>query len=75
MTATPGEIDLLLTYMPIIICAPDQTDWTRKFCASVISRTKRGAFRPSEKQVGVMRRMVADFQKSLRDDDVVERGQ
>lgn len=75
MTATHDEIDALLAYMPIIIRAPDQSDWTRKFCASVIARTKRGRFTPSEKQVGVMRRMVEDFKAATRDDSLIERGQ
>ena len=61
----------LLHYMPIIVRAPDLSDWERTFCASMIRRSKRAAFTPSDKQRGVMRRIVREFQEAmLRDDDV-----
>ena len=71
-----GEIDTLLHYVPIIIRAPDLSDWERKFCISIAGRLKRGAFSPSEKQIGVLRRIVAAFKAATMDDaPVVERGQ
>lgn len=73
--ASPGEIDLLISYMPIIMRAPDLTEWARGFCISIVGRTKRGAFTPTTKQIGVMRRLVSEFQAAMRDDDaLVERG-
>ena len=75
--ATPGEIAQLLGYMPIIVRASGISDWEREFCVSICGRIKRGAFIPSEKQIGVMRRVVEKFQASTRetdDVDLVERG-
>lgn len=74
--ATPGEIDQLLSYMPIIMRAPGISDWSRQFCISIVGRTKRAAFKPTDKQIGVMRRLVEEFQATMRDDDaaLVERG-
>ena len=74
--ASPGEIDQLVGYMPIIMRAPGISDWSRQFCISIAGRVKRGAFTPTEKQIGVMRRLVAEFQATMRDDDaaLVERG-
>ena len=74
MTATQGEIDNLLHYVPIVIRAPDLSKWERDFCISIAGRLKRGAFTPSEKQIGVLRRIVTDFQSAMRDDSLVERG-
>lgn len=62
MTAT-AEVDRLLGYMPILVRDGGVSDWERKFCASIISRSRRSAFRPSEKQIAVMDRMVSEFQR------------
>ena len=74
--ATIGEIDQLLGYMPSIMRAPGISDWSRQFCISIVGRTKRAAFTPTDKQIGIMRPLVAEFQATMRDDDaaLVERG-
>lgn len=75
--ATAGEVAQLLGYMPIIVRAPGISEWSREFCVSIVGRCKRGAFTPTEKQIGVMRRLVSEFQASMReadDLDLVERG-
>lgn len=75
--ASQGEIARLLGYMPIIVRASGISDWERDFCISICGRIKRGAFTPTEKQIGVMRRVVEKFQASTRETDdvhLVERG-
>ena len=75
MTAGPGEISVLLGYMPIVVRDGGISDWERKFCASIIAQNRRGPFRPSVRQIDAMRRIVHDFQRrTLRGDDaLVER--
>lgn len=77
MRARPdqGEVDQLLVYIPIVMRSSGISDWARQFCISIVGRTKRGRFTPTEKQIGVMRRLVDDFKATMRDDDaLVERG-
>jgi len=71
---TPGETDLLIHYMPIIVRAPGLTDWERQFCISACGKIKRGTFKPSEKQIGVMRRLHGKFLDMTRDDAPVIEG-
>lgn len=74
MTASQGEIDLLLGYMPLI-CRSRCSDFDRKFAISMTGRMKRGPVRPTEKQIKVMRRMADDFRAAMRDDaPLVEQG-
>ena len=70
------ETDRLLHYMPIIVRAPDITDWERRFCASILGAAKRRAFVPSPRQIATMGRIVAAFQNTAmrRDGDLIERG-
>ena len=74
MTAGPGEIAVLVGYMPIIVRDGGISDWERKFCASITARHRRGPFTPSARQIDVMRRIVREFQhRRMRDDPLVER--
>lgn len=57
MTRTP-EAESLLGWMPVCVRAPGLSEFERAFCASVIARSRKGGFSPSEKQLGVMRRIV-----------------
>lgn len=58
-------------YAEVIVRSSVPTDWERKFCASIIAQKRKG--RPvSEKQHGIMARIVAKFQDAMmRDDGVV----
>lgn len=69
---TTAEADRLMGYMPILVRDAGVSDWERKFCASMVRRSKRQAFRPSEKQVSVMARLVEEFQDRSMRGDVVE---
>ena len=74
MTA-PAEVDRLLGYMPIIIRAPDISDWERQFCISIVGRIRRGAFCPTDKQIRVMTRIVDEFQTAvMTDEPIIEQG-
>jgi hypothetical protein len=64
----------LLVYMPIIVRADGIGEWERKFCASMVSRNRTGAFVPSEKQTAVMRRIVRKFQGEVMDEPLIEAG-
>jgi hypothetical protein len=68
-----GETDRLLHYMPIVVRSSCVTDWERDFCASMISKGRRKAFHPTDKQIGVMRRIVEKFQAETMADDLIER--
>lgn len=56
-----NQAELLLHYMPLIVRSGGISDWERKFCASMIHKNRTGRFSPSEKQIGVMQRLVDQF--------------
>lgn len=64
---TTAETDRLVHYMPIIVRSADISPWERSFCASIIARSRRSGFTPTEKQVCVMKRMVDAFQQRQRE--------
>lgn len=71
MTAS-GELEMLIHYMPIIVRGSTVTDWERQFCASVIARSRRSGFAPSEKQITIMRRLVDTFRDATLHDDIID---
>jgi hypothetical protein len=58
MTRTP-EADMLIGWLRIAVRATGLSEFERGFCISILGREKRGAFTPSEKQLAIMRRIVA----------------
>ena len=71
--APPATDDVaqLLHYMPIIMRAGGISDWTRQFCISIAGRMKRGPVNPTENQIAVTRKIVAEFKEKTMG-DVVE---
>lgn len=73
----PNETARLVAYMPIIVRDGGISDWERNFCASIISQDRKGRTF-SEKQIGIMARIVSQFQEremKMNDDiDVIEEG-
>lgn len=70
-----AEAERLIHYMPILVRDGNVSDWERTFCASIIHKSRRAGFQPSEKQIGVMKRLVDTFQeRELREEqgEVVE---
>lgn len=47
-------------WLPSMLSAA-QSDWTRGFLASVLTQSKRPNWRPSEKQMGILRRITCDW--------------
>jgi hypothetical protein len=67
-----AKIDRLLHWMPIVVRAEGLSAWERVFCASIVARSRAGPWRPSARQIAVMRRIVSTFQaRTLRADPVV----
>lgn len=71
-----SEAALLIHYMPLVVGAPWLSDWERSFCASIVAKARSGRFRPSARQLAVMRPLVARFRREAfgdagpgRDDD------
>lgn len=66
------EADRLMHWMPIIVRASGISDWERKFCASMIARSRARVFTPSHKQIAVMERIVSEFQARELSEGVLE---
>ncbi|SHK35963.1 hypothetical protein SAMN05444000_12647 [Shimia gijangensis] len=58
--ATPSEIERLVYYMPSI-AARAENDWSRSFAQSIVKQCRRRNWRPSPKQLSVMRGLVTDL--------------
>jgi hypothetical protein len=71
MTRTP-EADMLIGWLPICVRAPGLSEFERGFCISICGRIKRGAFIPSEKQIAIMRRIVARVREEAMGEVVEE---
>ena len=57
---TGPELERLLFYMPV--CAEKaRTDWLRNFASDMAKRALRRNFKPTPKQIEVMRGMVDDL--------------
>lgn len=69
-----GEIGRLLGWMPYLVRDGDLTEWERSFAASIVNRTKSPRFRPSAKQLAIIRRLVEDFHAPplMGDGEVIE---
>jgi acyl-coenzyme A synthetase/AMP-(fatty) acid ligase len=57
---SPAEVERLLFYMPNVAEAAT-TDWARGFAQSVVRQAKRRGWKPSDKQLNIMREMVSDL--------------
>ena len=64
-----SEADNLLNYMPHAVRSGSVNEWERKFCASMIARQNRKAFRPTEKQIKTMAAIVEKFKADMFRDD------
>lgn len=72
---TTAEADRLVHYMPILVRDGNVTEWERKFAASIIHRSRsKNGFTPTAKQIAVMDRMVAEFQRRAMTEDVLDEG-
>jgi hypothetical protein len=58
--ASPDEIERLLHHMPTVASSAENT-WAAGFAHSVTKQSRRRGWEPSEKQLSVMRGLVADL--------------
>lgn len=59
-TASPDEIERLLFHMPAVARSAG-SEWTKGFAKSVIKQSYRKGWKPSPKQLSVMRELVSDL--------------
>ncbi len=58
--ATPDEIERLLHHMPTVASLAEN-EWAKGFALSVTRQSRRRGWAPSQKQLGIMRGLVADL--------------
>jgi hypothetical protein len=58
--ASPDEVERLLHHMPTVATQAEK-DWTEGFARSIIGQSRRRGWRPSQKQLNLMRELVADL--------------
>jgi len=68
---TEMEIERILWSWPRVV-ATARGDWAKGFTASIGKQMRRPGWQPTEKQAGIMRRMVAELYSAPGEDfDVV----
>jgi hypothetical protein len=58
--ATPSEIERLLFHMGAV-AAQATNEWSTGFAQSILRQRNRKNWKPSDKQVALMRRLVSDL--------------
>lgn len=58
--ATPSEIERLLHHMPAV-ARYAENKWAEGFAKSIVGQSRRRNWRPSPKQLSVMRSLVSDL--------------
>ena len=66
--AQRSEIERLLFHMPTVARLA-KTDWAKGFAKSVMGQSRRKRWRPSEKQIAIMRELVSDLFRQEQEDD------
>ena len=66
--ATSSEIERLLYHMPTVAQCSD-SEWAAGFAKSILGHCKRRGWKPSPKQLGMMRSLVADLFTDTGEDD------
>jgi hypothetical protein len=64
----PRNIEELLFHMPTV-AKTASTEWAKGFALSVVQQSRRRGWRPSDKQVAMMRTMVSELFTVRRSDD------
>ncbi len=69
------EVDRLVYHMPTV-AQMAKTDWVKGFAKSIMHQSKRSGWKPSTKQLGLMRELVSDlFTYDGGDFDLIDRGE
>ncbi|WP_421904642.1 hypothetical protein [Mameliella sp.] len=58
--APADELERLLFYMPTVAERATNT-WAQSFATSIVRQSRRRNWRPSQKQLSMMRRLVAEM--------------
>ena len=58
--ATPDEIERLIFHMPTVASVAE-TDFAKGFAQSIVKQSRRSGWKPSLKQLPVMRELVSDL--------------
>ena len=66
----PRNVDELVFHMPTIERRAENA-WARHFAASIRVQARRRNWRPSEKQLAMMRRLVSDLFAETDDDEPI----
>ncbi len=56
----PAEIERLLHYMPTVAEQAGET-WAKGFARSIVRQSRRRGWKPTEKQLPVMQRLVSEL--------------
>lgn len=56
----PAELERLIHYMPTI-AQRSENEWARGFAQSIVRQSRRRAWRPSPKQMSMMKKLVTDL--------------
>ena len=67
-TLAPRNIEELLFHMPTV-AKTASSDWAKGFALSVVQQSRRRGWKPSDKQVAIMRTMVSELFTVRRSDD------
>jgi hypothetical protein len=54
------DIERLLHHWPAVV-SNAENEWAKGFACSVLRQSRKRGWRPSDKQLGIMRRMVSDL--------------
>ena len=66
--ASTDEIERLIYHMPTVARLA-RNEWAAGFAKSVLGQSRRKRWRPSEKQIVIMRELVSDLFRQEREDD------
>ena len=67
----PRTIEELAFHMPAVIQHSANT-WAENFARSIVAQSRRRNWNPSPKQIGVMRRLVADLFTDSEEVELIE---
>ncbi|WOI55140.1 hypothetical protein [Palleronia sp. LCG004] len=67
---TERTLDELLYHMPTVQ-RHASNEWVRGFAASIVRQSRRRNWNPSDKQMGTMRRLVAELFTADKEEDEI----
>ena len=67
----PRTVEELAFHMPSVI-QHAESNWAKGFAQSIVAQSRRRNWNPSPKQIGVMRRLVADLFTEPEDFELIE---